>query len=246
MAQLNSLIASRLKSQEPSAKMEQMAKKSAAGGLTSFNGLFPVAELSTKEKDTLEEILAQHAKSSSALNEDLKTLTLLTSEIKAINHQAALLHGERIKQAQNLLTKYKEGAFTAWLIATYGNRQTPYNLLQYYEFYQALPQQVRKQAEEMPRQALYTLASREGNLMQKIEFVTCYRGETKAELLLKIRDLFPLADQDRRRENRGNLAIKNLERARDLLNKNRLKLTKQQKDSLKELLAEIHSVINVT
>lgn len=243
MGNVNSLIASRLKSQEPSAKMEQMAKKSAAGGLTSFNGLFQVMELSETEKSTLEGILSSYSKNGNAGSDDLRALIALTSEIKAINHQAALLHGERIKKAHGLLMSYKEGAFTAWLIATYGNRQTPYNLMQYFDFYQALPLQVREKAEEMPRQALYTLASREGDIKQKIEFVTCYKGETKAALLLKIRDLFPLKEKDRRSENRGDLAIKELEKAYSLLTSKQTRLSKTQKETLKELLADISSII---
>ncbi len=244
MGKVNSLIAARLKSQEPSAKMEQMAKKSATGGLTSFNGLFQVSELSPSEKQTLEEILTTYAKQSDALANDLKTLSSLTSEIKAINHQAALLHGERLKKAHALLTNYKEGAFSAWLIATYGNRQTPYNLMQYFDFYHSLPVPLREKAEEMPRQALYTLASRSGDLNEKIEFVTCYRGETKAELLLKIRDLFPLEDSDKRKENRGEVAIKGLEKIHYLLMKKSTRLSKGHKETLKELLTQIHSVLS--
>lgn len=243
MGKVNSLIAARLKSQEPSTKMEQMAKKSAAGGLTSFNGLFQVSELSQAEKQTLEDILKTYAKHSDALSNDLKVLSSLTSEIKAINHQAALLHGERLKKAHALLTNYKEGAFSAWLIATYGNRQTPYNLMQYYDFYQSLPHPLREKAEEMPRQALYTLASRSGDLKEKIEFVTCYKGETKAELLLRIRDLFPLEDSDKRKENRGEMAIKGLEKIHSLLIKKSTRLSKLHKESLKELLTQIHSVL---
>lgn len=244
MGKVNSLIAARLKSQEPSLKMEQMSKKSASGGLTSFNGLFQVSELSQAEKQNLEEILKTYTKHSETLISDLKTLASLTSEIKAINHQAALLHGERLKKAHALLTNYKEGAFSAWLIATYGNRQTPYNLMQYYDFYQSLPLPLREIAEEMPRQALYTLASRSGDLKEKIEFVTCYRGETKAELLLKIRDLFPLEDSDRRKENRGEMAIKGLEKIHSLLVKKSTRLSKLHKETLKELLTKIHSALN--
>lgn len=244
MGKVNSLIASRLKASEPSRKMEQMAKKSASGGLTTFNGLFQIVELTDSEKNVLKELLASYAPQGQASTEDLSELTTLTSEIKAINHQAALLHGERIKKAHELLLKYKEGAFTAWLIAAYGNRQTPYNLMQYYEFYQALPVAARGKAEEMPRQALYTLASRNADIQQKIEFVTCYKGETKAELLLKIRDLFPLSASDKRKESRGKTAIGALEKIHTLLLSKQTRLTSREKETLKELLSSIHSILN--
>lgn len=236
------LIASRLKTDKPSAKMAEMAKKSAAGSLTSFSGLFQMVELSPQEKANLEEILRVYAKNEDVVSpEDLTTLAALTSEIKAINHQAVLLHGDRIKKAHELLIAYKEGAFSAWLISAYGNRQTPYNFLQYYDFYHALPQGVKSKAEEMPRQALYTLASREGDLNQKIEFVTCYRGETKAELLIKIRHLFPLKETDRRKENSGDKAIYELEKICRLLEGTRL--NKTQKEALNELIVKISAFI---
>lgn len=79
--------------------------------------------------------MTQFSSGEGNLTLDLAELSLITSEVKAINNQAAILHGERIKKAQTLLKSYQEGAFSAWLNATYGNRQTPYNLMQYYEFF---------------------------------------------------------------------------------------------------------------
>lgn len=241
MGHVNSLIASRLKASEPSAKMQQMAKQSALGGLTTFSGLFQVKELTETEKNQLEAILNTYALDHKSVIRDFSALAALTSEIKAINHQAALLHGERLKKVQHLLKNYKEGAFSAWLIAAYGNRQTPYNLMQYYDFYHSLPIDIRSRAEEMPRQALYTLASREGDLQRKIDFVTCYKGETKVELLIKIRDLFPLDRQDKRRENQGEALIRDLTRIHIRLKQKSIRLTKREKDALKELLSEISS-----
>lgn len=241
----NNLIAERLKKNEPSQKMAQMAEKSAAGGMTSFNGLFQVIELSVHEKDHLENILKTYAKDANGIKNDLKALISLTAEVKAINHQAALLHGERIKKVHTLLTAYQEGAFTSWLIATYGNRQTPYNLMQYFNFYQAVPLNLRPKIEIMPRQAIYTLATREGDLVDKIDVITRFQGETKSELLLKIRDLFPLKDKDKRRENPGNQAILQLEKVKALLMRKATKLNTYQKDTLKELLWSLNSILKL-
>ena len=240
----NNLIAERLKKTDPSTKMAQMAEKSAAGGLTSFNGLFQVCELSADEKNNLEAILKTYAfKEESGIKNDLKTLIALTAEVKAINHQAALLHGERIKKVHTLLTSYQEGAFTSWLIATYGNRQTPYNLMQYFNFYQSVPTNLRPKIEAMPRQAIYTLATREGDLTDKIDLITQFQGETKSELLLKIRDLFPLKEKDKRRENPGNQAILQLEKTYTLLSRKNTKLNNHQKETLKELLTSLNSLL---
>lgn len=239
----NNLIAERLKKNTPSQKMAQLAEKSAAGGMTSFNGLFQVCELSANEKNQLENILKTYAKEESGIKTDLKALIALTAEVKAINHQAALLHGERIKKVHTLLTAYQEGAFTSWLIATYGNRQTPYNLMQYFNFYQAVPTNLRPKIEVMPRQAIYTLATREGDMGDKIEIILQFQGETKTELLLKIRDLFPLKEKDKRKENPGNQAILQLEKVHDLLSRKKTKLSALQKETLKELIASLSSLI---
>lgn len=243
MADMNALISERLKKTEPSAKMAAMAQKSAAGGLTTFSGMFQVVELSFQEKETLEQILKTHAKAAQPIASDLKILIDITSEVKAINHQAALLHGERIQKAHRILTNYQEGAFSTWLLTVYGNRQTPYNLMQYFEFHQALPPPLRSKIEDMPRQAIYSLASRKGNFQEKLDFISNYQGETKNELLKKLRDLFPLNDKDNRKENLGELAIKLLKKAEEYILRKPTHLSKIQKDSLKKLLASLSSLI---
>lgn len=243
MANVNALISERLKKNEPSSKMAALAEKSAAGGLTTFSGLFHVQELSKQEKSSLEILLKTYATNGENVESDLKKLIAITSEVKAINHQAALLHGERIKKVHALLTNYKEGAFSSWLIATYGNRQTPYNLMQYFDFYQAVPSGLRPRLEEMPRQAVYSLASRDGELETKLKFVSSYGGETKQALLIKIRDLFPLREKDGRRENLGENAIRLVEKAQALLERKGTRLSLKQKETLKELLTSLSSLI---
>src|ERR1700677_3684402 len=116
MSKFNDLLNLRFKTKETQQpKMTALVERSNNGDLSSFSGVFRVMPLNDQEK------------------EDLEALTAITSEVKAITNQAVILHGERIKRAQEILKKYRDGAFTAWLFATYGNRQTPYNFLQYYE-----------------------------------------------------------------------------------------------------------------
>ena len=67
----------------------------------------------------------------------------------------------------------------------------PYNLMQYYEFCEAMPRQLRPQIELMPRQAIYVLATRTGSSRQKQKIIENYRGETKAEMFTLIRQIFP-------------------------------------------------------
>ena len=179
-------------------KMKSLGERSAQGQLSTFGGLFSISPLDTVEVDRLRLLLDTHAQEGSQPEQDLTTLLSLTAEVKALNHQAALLHGERIQKVHRLLVGYREGAFTAWLIAVYGNRQTPYNLLRYYEFYQTFPQEQRAQFERVPRQVMYTLSTREGSFERKQQFVMAYQNETKQALLARIRVEFPLAPRDGR------------------------------------------------
>lgn len=239
---MNELLNQRLKKSTSSSKMSVMAQQSASGNLTSFSGVFHLAELSEREKDTISSILEQYAIDEKRVDDDLEALFSITSEVKAINNQAALLHGERIKKAQTILTRYRDGAFTAWLLAAYGNRQTPYNLLQYYEFYEAMPKPLRFQIELMPRQAIYTLASREGALEKKKYIVEKYNGETKSELLTLIRETFPLEEQDKRKKS-GDAIISSLRKLSVLLRSTKSSLTRGQKETIRNLIEELDGIL---
>ncbi len=243
MTKINNIIAERLKKKEESQdKMSALADRSALGQLTSFAGVFGIADLSAAEKSELEEILRRYAPDdATAPDADLRVLVALTSEVKAISNQATFLHGERIRKAQQLLTRYRDGAFTAWLIATYGNRQTPYNFLQYYEFCDAMPKTLRPLIDRMPRQAIYTLASRSGEIEKKKEIVQSYQGETKEELLSTIRHHFPLDQEDGRREDLGARAIASLQKLQALLRQRTPHLTTTQKKRLAELLDNLRA-----
>jgi hypothetical protein len=244
MKNVNSLIGERFKKGSSSTKMTAMAERSATGNLTSFAGLFSMTDLSPSEKEALENLLTEYAVEGEDIQNDLKQLIAITSEVKAINNQAAILHGERIKKVHTILTGYKDGAFTSWLMATYGNRQTPYNLMQYYEFYEALPQPLRPKLEEMPRQAIYTLASREGNFDKKLSIVEMYAGENKNTLLAIIRESFPLEDSDRRKQNFAESAILNLRKVYITLERAR-RLNTAQKDELKVLIQDLKKLIDI-
>jgi hypothetical protein len=243
MGKINALLTERLKKTQASSKMAAMARQSANGNLTSFSGVFSIADLSEMEKTGIEAILREYAHDSQIIAKDLNTLISITSEVKAINNQAALLHGERIKKAQNILTRYRDGAFTAWLISAYGNRQTPYNLMQYYEFCEAMPKTLRVQIELMPRQAIYTLASREGPLDKKKRIVEDYKGQTKAELLNLIRKMFPLDGQDKRLKSSGESIVKILKQLFRKLKSGPAAFSHSQKEAASTLLSEIQHMI---
>lgn len=243
MANINAILNQRVKKSDQSSKMAAMAKQSATGNLTSFAGVFSVAELSPMEKNLLEDILKEYADDEANIEQDLTNLISLTSEVKAITNQAAILHGERIKKAHQILTRYRDGAFSAWLVAAYGNRQTPYNLMQYYDFYESMPKPLRPQIESMPRQAIYALASRSGSLDKKQEIVKNYKGETKAQVIHLIRQTFPLNEKDRRQTKSGDSIILLLQRLYRQLDTSSIEMSSIQKQKIKTLLKNINHLL---
>src|SRR3990167_5146194 len=195
MKDINSLLAEKLQ-QKNQTKLQTIADRS----LTAQPLGFKAIPLSENENTLLRKLLLENQTQNSQIDADFNTLKLLTQELKAIQAQAIILHGERIKKAQTLLKAYKEGAFTEWLLTVYGNRQTPYNFLQYYEFYLSLTDLLKSKLLDMPKQAIYTLASRSGPFEKKELIIKSYQGEPKHLLLAKIRSTFPLSLSDKRKQ----------------------------------------------
>lgn len=241
MSKVFDLITSRLKRGDKTSKMAELAEQSKSGQLSSFAGIFGTSELSPPERDNLEGLLEKYATGEETLSKDLESLISITSEVKAINNQAVILHGERIKRAQTLLKPYRDGAFTQWLKLTYGNRQTPYNFLQYFEFYTMMPKHLRPRIEDMPRQAIYTLASRDGATQDKQDIVENYAGETKEALIAQIREVFPLSLEDKRRQDIGENVLQGLKRLAILVKRSRskTKFSDTQKQAVKEVLESL-------
>lgn len=246
MSKFNDLLNLRFRQKETQQpKMTALVERSNNGELSSFSGVFRVTALNEKEKEDLEAILKNFR-----INEDydfeadLRALMAITSEVKAITNQAVILHGERIKRAQDILKKYRDGAFTAWLFTTYGNRQTPYNFLQYYEFYNVIPQTLHTKLDQMPRQAVYSLASRSGALEKKETIVKNYTGQPKQELLKLIRLEFPLPEDDKRMPHFAQNAIQFLKRAREMLKNRHCMPREEEKKQLQTLLAQLQQLID--
>lgn len=244
MVKINSLLTQRLKmATEKLSKMTNLVERSSSGNLSSFSGVFRIAPLNDREKEALISLLTQYKNEEQEIDKDLTLLFALTAEVKAINNQAILLHGERIKKAQEILKNYRDGAFSAWLVATYGNRQTPYNFLQYYELYTSLPDNLHPKLDEMPRQAIYSLASREGEQGQKELIIKNYNGEPKQELLKIIRETFPLAESDRRAQDLSEVTLNQLRRLHSQLTSSAFSPNPKQKSQLLQALKELKALI---
>jgi hypothetical protein len=244
MAKINTLLSQRLKTASRKlSKMTNLVELSSSGNLSSFAGVFRVTVLNEMEKQTLEDILNQYKNENQEVVQDLEYLSSLTAEVKAINSQAIILHGERIKKAQQILTSYQEGAFSSWLICTYGNRQTPYNFLQYYELHSAIPASMQVQLDLIPRQAAYSLASRQGPLAQKQHIIKTYQGQSKQELLELIRITFPLSIKDKRAQDIANVTILSLQKTLVQIKKSTFCPNNKQKQQLFSLLKELKTSV---
>ena len=106
-----------------------------------------------------------------------------------------------------------------------------------------MPKKLRLQIESMPRQAIYTLATREGSLEKKKEIVESYKGQTKTILLNEIREAFPLNLKDQRQKNKGDSFITLLERLHKELRLNPIHFSNAQKTALTSLLQGISKLI---
>lgn len=244
MTKVNELLTSRFKqASKKLSKMTDLAEMSSSGKLSSFSGVFRVTPLTENEEESLRGILSEFSKEGLDIPKDLKFLSALTSEVKAINNQAAILHGERIKRAGEILKKYRDGAFSAWLIHAYGNRQTPYNFLQYYELYMSMPKNLQEKVDAMPRQAIYTLATRNCPKEDKEQIIKNYRGESKKEFLAMIRQRFPLSRRDKRAPNISEQVISQLLQIEKELSSPRFTPTNGQKKRILEVLQSIRNKI---
>lgn len=224
-------------------KVSQLASQSATGNLSSFSGVFQTIPLSDIEKDQIQNLLYHYRDSKKQqIAKDLEELSQITCELKAIHNQSVLLHGERIKKAQALLKNYKDGAFSSWLIAVYGNRQTPYNFLQYYELYIAMSADLQKKLPSIPRQAIYTLASRKGSLRQKEQIVEQFQGESKELLIKKIQKTFPLDQSDKRRKNIYNSIYGQLAKIYEEILEKKASFSMQERKNLEVLSQKIFQV----
>ena len=95
----------------------------------------------------------------------------------------------------------------------------------------------------MPRQAIYTLASRTGDLDEKVNIVKNYSGQTKQEILSLIRKRFPLDRDDKRLPNIANQSISSLLRLKDLFTHSLFDPSDKQKRKIMDLLKELQNLI---
>jgi hypothetical protein len=212
-----------------------------------FREEFSAAPLTKEENTEIQHILFDESAANTATDEqvtaDHKILIDLTSQIRAIDRQGVLLHGERIHKAREILKKYKDGAFTRWLVVAYGNRQTPYRMLQYYEFFKSLKLELQQLMQAMPRKAAYVLASREGDPEKKMKLIKEHHASKPEDIIRLVQEMFPLEDDDRRkRKENDTVLIESIYSNLRRLAKRKLYLTEKSKEQIakmQKLIVEI-------
>lgn len=238
MSRIESLLEERFSGTE-SKKVKQLAHKSSHGELSSAANLFTSRMPTSDEVQAMQTLLERFSTDANHLSEDAQSLVALTLEAKAINHQAALLHGERIKRAQTILKQYQEGAFSVWLVQTYGNRQTPYNFLLYHDLFHTLEKALQQKFEEMPKACAYALAARNGPIEEKQAVITQLYSSDRKTLLEEIQKRFPLASSDKRKKQWGTQLIREFQRLANDIEAHKSEISKNEKEVLKQIIRGI-------
>lgn len=206
-----------------------------------FRSVFAIQNLDLLQEGELEDLLkttASEQKKPLDIKRDFDVLKNITAEIRSIQKQSAMLLGERIVKARELLKSYGDGTstFTKWLNATFSSRRTAYNCIAYYEFYMALPNDLlRERLKLMSHKAVYMLASRTGDIQNKFQIVEeCYDLK-QDEIIPIIQRRLPLPDSEKRDENGFEKDLKELEKVLGRLLKYRQELQVRHKKRLYEL-----------
>ncbi|MBS0636837.1 MAG: CT583 family protein [Verrucomicrobia bacterium] len=220
----------------------------------SFNSVFDVKPLDHQEDVQLQKILHENfltvgagkEKENAKLSQDWDEMKAITSQIKAIGKQGTVLIGERVFKAREILKSYKDGTFTKWLELAFGTRKTGYNMLAYYELYNALPHaDLKDNFKKIPQKTAYILASRDGDLNKKAEIIREYHDLSHEELVILIQDKFPVASSDKRASKDSNSRfIAAIRDTLEKLQKRKSDLTQADKVELKSLKALIDSIIS--
>ena len=167
-----------------------------------ISSLFSSHKLSPADEEKIQLLITDRYKSEGVsapeIEKDVHSLFELSSQIRSITKQSLILHGERVAKGQEILKKYRRGAFTAWIELTYGNRQTAYNFLYYYLLHRELPLKTKELYQKIPYRAAYLLGSRKGSVKQKSEVIEQHFQKPQKDLLVIIENAFPLSQSDRR------------------------------------------------
>lgn len=221
--------------------------------VNNFNSVFEPKPLGSEEETRIQKILFENFQLSGDSEEreneklagDFQEIKALTAEIKAIHKQSLVLMGERLHKARIIFKTYREGTFTLWLKETFKSKQTGYNILAYYEFYTALPSlELKEIFKNLPQKAAYALASREGNLEDKVNILTDPSFTESEDLLPFIREKLPLSYNDKRKTKMSKILLIDMVcKSVEAIHENKENLTPDVIEKLKHLKILIDDIL---
>jgi hypothetical protein len=174
--------------------------------INTLQEIFSVKPVAEEEKQIFlqgcTELLKEHTSDQSFLKRDLDRLVMLSKECMSIQKQGVILLGEKISQAKEIFSSYSlnKPLFSYWIKKTFSSEKTAYNALALFEFYSSIQEEsIKEKLKKMPLKASYVLASRKGNIQDKVEIIESKFELNSEEILLAIQSKFPLEKTDHRK-----------------------------------------------
>ncbi len=217
--------------------------------VNSFTSIFDMKPLDNEEQTELEQLLHKGAQpenmAAGQIANDISHLQQITAEIKAISKQGAVLVGERVYRAREILKPYRDGTFTQWLESTFGARKSGYNALSYYELYIALPDEViREIFKKLQHRTAYILASRIGDIATKSEIISQYHDKSHSELLAVIQEKLPVPVKDKRKKKASyKKLVTDARKIIEKLHDRKSELSTKDRGALSDLREIIHLIL---
>jgi len=220
--------------------------------VNTFNSIFDPQSLDTQEEVHMQKLLFENfllqgipeENENAQLAQDFHNIKTLTSEIKGIQKQNLVLIGQRIEKAREILKNYKTGTFTKWLKYVFSSKQTGYNILAYYLFLTALPQDLQEVFKKLPQKAAYVLASREAEMQDKMHILQDPTLNSE-NILPAIREKLPLSVNDKRKtKGTSALLLDTLLRMAEQLRISKEPLGKESKEKLLSILSLLDEVLH--
>ncbi|MBI5274141.1 MAG: CT583 family protein [Chlamydiales bacterium] len=208
--------------------------------MNSFRSLFEIDALSVEDTLRLKEMIPL------IVEGDLKELSQLTSEVRSIQKQGIILVGERVQKVKMIFHKYptREKLFTKWITFAFGSIKTAYNALAFYELYQELPDdQLKQKLKSMPAKTSYMLASRKGDVKDKISVIESYAGQTHDEIIETIQEKFPLKEDDKRKSEQQERMIKKIATITNYLTRSGKKFNKAEQGIILHIIDQLTNLI---
>jgi hypothetical protein len=213
-----------------------------------FKTIFNIQSLDHTDSDLIEKLILENCDVEEEAQEVTRQIQQITIEVRGILKEGALLLGERIYKAREILKRHNKNknSFTEWLKIAFSNsRSTAYNALSYYEFHSLLPSDHLKDLfRKCPHKAAYILSAREGGIAQKIDILRKHSHLKSEEIIDIIDEELPLPHSDqRKRQDNDLLLINKIRGCLHRLEKHKSHFSHEVRVQMSELREFINSIL---